>query len=127
MVALSCVSACPLSMEGVLMEIRASYSSAHIADGEISYEKLKLLGIAEEAERILQEWVDVANRKMADLNSDPGVFSGALPGALRDACHGAAEKIYKLYCKTSSETYHQRRIDEIRARIAAAEQKKKDS
>jgi hypothetical protein len=124
---LTYASACPLKMEAVLAEARASYGFAHVVDGEITYEKLKLLGIAEEAERILQEWVDTANREQASLKSDPRVFPGALSGVLRKACQGASEEIYKLYCHTSSATHHQKNIDEIKARIAAAAQKKTDS
>jgi hypothetical protein len=43
---------------------------------------------------------------------------------LKEARQGAADEIYKLYSNTSSTTYHQKRIDELNARIAA---KKKSS
>jgi 5-formaminoimidazole-4-carboxamide-1-beta-D-ribofuranosyl 5'-monophosphate synthetase len=84
-------------MEAVLREIRRSRPSTA---GDITYEKLELVGVAEEADLILQRWVDIANGKKAGLNPHPMVFQGALAGVLRESLEHAANEIGNLYFST---------------------------
>jgi hypothetical protein len=68
--------------------------------GDITREKLGLVGVAEEAEIILQKWVDITNGKQANLNSGPRVFQGALTAVLKESLEHAADEIGDLYFST---------------------------
>lgn len=68
--------------------------------GDITYEKLELVGVAEEAEIILQKWVDRANGKKDNLNTDPRVFPGVLAAVLKESLEHAADEIGDLYFDT---------------------------
>jgi hypothetical protein len=84
-------------MESVLREIRRTRPSTI---GDITYEKLEFVGVAEEATLILQKWVDIANEKKANLSPDLRVFPGALVGMLRASLEHAADEIGNLYFDT---------------------------
>jgi hypothetical protein len=88
---------CPITMEEVLREIRASH---HLAAGEISYEKLRRLGIAEKAERILKE-----RFRFCTKIYDPESSSDSESAEIRETtCQGVAEEIYRLYCAKAKAT-----------------------
>jgi hypothetical protein len=79
--------AAAVTMEDILKAINCKFPQ--LEDGEISYGKLKFLGIDKRAEGILQIWNDMA--KWRDGFEGEGV-----------ACEYAEEEIFKLYkCKRS--------------------------